>query len=143
MGEDDPDEIDEVGVDTIGNIEYRLKENKFKYEKQSNDHKASKNNKEKVKRIFVQQIELAMNERRNQRIIVYVDRRNPEYVISEDQCKQYIIDNYGQNHKDDDDEEITLSEKMKKQRKNDKKKTWKDTLYFVQSPNKLYSEVPK
>merc|ERR1712228_476713 len=54
---------------------------------------------------------------RNQRIIIYIDRRNPDCIISENECDDYIKHGYGQNKIDEN--ESVLSVKLKKMRSND------------------------
>eukprot|EP01083_Nonionella_stella_P144044 448949_1 len=130
--EEEDDDEEEIGVDCIANIEHRLDANKV-----------NNAQKEKTKRIFVRHIEQALNERRmrNKRLMIYVDRRNPAYVIGKDECDAYVANNYGMNEEDEETGE-TLATKMNKQRRSDKKKTWHDTIYFVEAPDELYNTLP-
>eukprot|EP01083_Nonionella_stella_P296730 1007924_1 len=131
--EEDDTEFEEIGADKIGNLDYRLKTNKFKYESVMNQHK------EKIKRNFAQQLESFISGR-SQRIIIYIDRRNPKYVISENKCADYIKNNYGLNC---DDNGNSLQKEFRDGRKaSNKKKTWNDKIYFVQTNEKKYNEIP-
>jgi len=113
-------EDESAGVDCIGNLEWRLTNAKWKFEKIVIDDK------ERMNRQFLKNLEKLLNGRRNQRILVYVDRRNPQNVVSVDGCAQYIAGGYDR----------------LKARPSNVKRTWADTVYFVQAPQKRFGELP-
>jgi len=103
-------------------LEYRLKSAGWTYEK------IVIKKMDRLDRAFRTQLVTMLEDRRNQRVLVYVDRRNPAHVVSEEECQQYIIDGYGRLEVRDD-------EKVKR--------TWLDTVYFVQVPKERFRVLPE
>eukprot|EP00486_Rosalina_sp_Unknown_P008338 CAMPEP_0201579908 /NCGR_PEP_ID=MMETSP0190_2-20130828/27799_1 /ASSEMBLY_ACC=CAM_ASM_000263 /TAXON_ID=37353 /ORGANISM="Rosalina sp." /LENGTH=559 /DNA_ID=CAMNT_0048015013 /DNA_START=33 /DNA_END=1712 /DNA_ORIENTATION=+ len=130
--EEEAGDGDQGNIDMIGNLEYRLKEDKdsFSYEKFEDIDLAGT----RLSRFLSQHIVAKINNQRSQRLIIYVDRRDPSQT---DKMKgKYFKDNYGQN----DEEGKWDNDQLYRERKTTKK-TWKDTIYIVQSSDTKFSEL--
>ena len=92
VDEDDDDDDDEVGIDVIGNIEHRLKRAKWEYKACPMERGKGKDSAKggALKRVFQQNLQRIINNERDKRIVIYIDRRNPKYVVTEEKCDEYI-----------------------------------------------------
>uniref|UniRef100_A0A7S0TEF2 Uncharacterized protein n=1 Tax=Elphidium margaritaceum TaxID=933848 RepID=A0A7S0TEF2_9EUKA len=129
------DDGEDIGIDCIGNLEHRLRSNGYTYTKSDMDL-------EHAKRLFAQGIDRQVNGARNQRIMVYLDRRNPNAFdkMSQADFEKFVACGYG----DDDEENARNSTrtKLKQQRNGEKEKSWKDRMYVVQSKHAQYRQLP-
>ena len=119
-------------IDMIGNLEYRLKKDSDSFEFEKFD--GMELTPAKLSRFFSQQIVAKLDNKRYQRIIIYIDRRDPKQT--EQMKGKYFKSNYGQN----DEENKWDHDQLLKERK-DTKKSWKDTIYIVQSKDIKFSEL--
>eukprot|EP00484_Ammonia_sp_Unknown_P029668 CAMPEP_0197043950 /NCGR_PEP_ID=MMETSP1384-20130603/20119_1 /TAXON_ID=29189 /ORGANISM="Ammonia sp." /LENGTH=535 /DNA_ID=CAMNT_0042475327 /DNA_START=35 /DNA_END=1642 /DNA_ORIENTATION=+ len=130
--EDDPDEEDpddDVVVDRVGKLKYRLDANKYKYSMFTVDQPTVAG----IKRSFVHNLqEVLKKEGRNQRCIVYVDRRDENGFdkMADAEFLKYVQSNYGQNA-DDDAKDAK-----------DKGAAGKDRVYVVQPAEETYRVLP-
>ena len=137
---DDSDDEDEneddwrEKIDMIGNLEYRLEKDKelFTYEKIENvDVNGSD-----LSSLFYGLMLKALKEKRKQRLIIYIDRRDPSQT---DQMKrEYFETNYGQ---DDQDEDSKWNHSELHAKRKATTKTWKDTISIVRSTDTKYNEL--